>query len=107
MFWFSGYVEQLGIKTTISAFSGVTLDIISHYIGEPLVYSYVPTISSTTDQMGLLTRFGNVFGGIIGFSMFDYIASSEGEYLKKKYGDSYSGHGVGLLFLRGYSRRLP
>ena len=90
-------MEQLGIKTIISAFSGTNLEIISYYMGEPAAFSYVPTVAASSDKLSMMQKVGNLIGGYIGFYMFNTIAKTEGKYLKAKFGDKYSGHGVGIM----------
>ncbi|WKY07850.1 hypothetical protein Q1695_007382 [Nippostrongylus brasiliensis] len=87
-----GIFETLHIPATIAAFAGVHLDLVSKCIGEPVVPSYVPGMSGTSDRMGFTDRLMNVVDSFGGEMFFGQTFSSEIEALRAKFGPQFKSY---------------
>ncbi|VDL76115.1 unnamed protein product [Nippostrongylus brasiliensis] len=83
-----GIFETLHIPATIATFSGVHLDLVSKYIGEPVV----PSMSGTSDRMGFTGRLMNVVDSFGGEMFFGQIFSSEIEAFRAKLGPQFKSY---------------
>ena len=78
----------------ISAFSGANVDYVSYHMGEPSSASSIQA-AMPPDQQSIDQKIKNVIGVVTLFHMFGSIAKAEGNHLREKYGDQFSGTEVG------------
>ncbi|WKY07833.1 hypothetical protein Q1695_007370 [Nippostrongylus brasiliensis] len=84
-----GIFEMIKVRATIATAAAVYFDVASRAIGEPVIPSYVPGMSATSDRMSFTERLMNVIDSWAGEKFLGHVLRSEIEVFRAKFGPQF------------------